>query len=136
VLDRIHRYYRRFADHKASIAFSSASYFVRKNVYERFWTISRRLFRIANRPMPVVLRDNVTMFKTTARGYEPQPVPSGIILFRVLERDPEYNHNACLGWELIARKGVKVHYVPGDHLSFMRQPHVGRLAEQLVTYLI
>jgi non-ribosomal peptide synthetase component F/thioesterase domain-containing protein/acyl carrier protein len=136
VFDRIHRYYRRFADHKASIAFSSASYFVRKNVHERFWSISRRLFRIANRPMPVLLRDNVTMFKTTARGYQPTPVPAGIILFRVAERDPEYNHNASLGWELIAQKGVKVHYVPGDHLSFMRQPHVKRVAEQLVTYLV
>jgi non-ribosomal peptide synthetase component F/thioesterase domain-containing protein len=136
VLDRIHRYYRRFADHKAGIAFSSASYFVRKNVHERFWSISRRLFRIANRPMPALLRDNVTMFKTTARGYEPTPVPAEIILFRVAERDPEYNHNASLGWELIAQKGVKVHYVPGDHLSFMRQPHVKRVAEQLVTYLV
>jgi non-ribosomal peptide synthetase component F/thioesterase domain-containing protein len=135
VLDRIHRYYRRFADHKARVAFSSASYFVRKNVHERFWSVSRRLFRIANRPMPVLLRDNVTMFKTTARGYEPKPVPSAIILFRVTERDPEYNHNTSLGWELIAQKGVKVHYVPGDHLSFMRQPHVKQVAEQLVTYL-
>lgn len=136
VLDRIHRYYRRFADHKANIALSSASYFVRKNIHERFWSISRRLFQIANRPMPVLLRDNVTMFKTTARGYQPAPVPSKIILFRVAERDPEYNHNPSLGWELIARNGVSVHYVPGDHLSFMRQPHVKRVAEQLVTYLV
>jgi thioesterase domain-containing protein/non-ribosomal peptide synthetase component F/acyl carrier protein len=136
VIDRARRYYRRLADRKVDVAVSSAFYFLRKNVHLRVWTIVQRVFRIANRPMPKHMRDNVTMFKTLARSYEPRPVRTQIILFRVEERDPEYNHNKFLGWELIASKGVAVHYVPGDHLSFMRQPHVGEVAKQLREYLV
>ncbi|WP_407152756.1 alpha/beta fold hydrolase [Bradyrhizobium sp. ORS 86] len=135
IADRIWRYYRRLADHKIDVALSSAFFFVRKNVRLRLWTLAQRVFRVANRPMPVQLRDNLTMFKATARSYEPRPLQARIILFRVDGRDPEYSLNESLGWELVAQKGVDVHHVPGDHLSFMRQPIVGRVAEQLQPYL-
>lgn len=136
VIDRAKRYYRRLADRRVDVAISSAFYFVRKNVHLRLWTIVQRVFRIANRPMPKQMRDNITMFKTLARSYDPKPIPAQVILFRVDQRDPEYSHNKFLGWELIASKGVAVHYVPGDHLSFMRQPHVREVAEQLKEYLV
>nr|WP_245328931.1 condensation domain-containing protein [Bradyrhizobium centrolobii] len=135
MIDRAKRYYRRIVDHKMDVAISSAFFFVRKNVRLRLWTLVQRLSRIADRPMPVQLRDNMTMFKAIARSYEAMPLPARIILFRVEERDPEYSLNKSLGWELVASKGVDVHYVPGDHLSFMREPHVSRVAEQLRKYL-
>jgi thioesterase domain-containing protein len=136
VIDRVKRYYRRLADRRVDVAVSSAFYFVRKNVQLRLWKIVQRVFRVANRPMPKHMRDNVTMFKTLARSYDPRPIPAQVILFRAKERDPEYSHNKFLGWELIASKGVVVHYVPGDHLSFMRRPHVSEVAEQLREYLV
>jgi thioesterase domain-containing protein/non-ribosomal peptide synthetase component F/acyl carrier protein len=134
-VDRVKRYYRRVADHKMDVAVSSAFFFVRKNVRLRLWTLTQRFARLANQPMPVQLRDNLTMFKALARSYEPTPIPARIILFRVDERDPEYSLNKSLGWELVALKGVSVNYVPGDHLSFMHEPHVSKVAEQLKRYL-
>jgi len=136
IVDRVKRYYRRLADRRVDVAIASAFFFVRKNVRLRLWTIAQRVFRIVNRPMPRQMRDNVTMFKTVARAYEPRPTPVQIILFRVEGRDPEYTHNKSLGWELAARQGVAVHYVPGNHLSFMRQPHVREVADQLKKYLV
>lgn len=136
VVDRTQRYYRRLADRRVDVAISSAFFFVRKNVHLKLWTIVQRIFRIANRPMPRQMRDNLTMFRALAQSYNPRPVQAQIILFRVEGRDPEYSYNKSLGWELIASKGVTVHYVPGDHLSFMRQPHVREVAEQLKEYLV
>jgi thioesterase domain-containing protein len=137
VFDRVARYYRRLADRRVDVAIASAFFFVRKNVRVRLWTIAQRVFRIANRPMPRQMRDNITMFKTVARAYEPKmPIPTQMVLFRVEGRDPEYAHNRSLGWELVAEQGVAVHHVPGDHLSFMRQPYVREVADQLKKYLV
>jgi thioesterase domain-containing protein/non-ribosomal peptide synthetase component F len=136
IVDRIKRYYHRLADRRVDVAIASVFFFVRKNVRLRLWTIAQQVFRIANRPMPRQMRDNVTMFKTVAKAYEPKPIPVQMILFRVEGRDPEYTHNTALGWELAARQGVAVHHVPGDHLSFMRQPHVREVADQLKKYLV
>ena len=86
--------------------------------------------------MPKHMRDNLTMFRALAQSYTPKPVQAQIILFRVEGRDPEYSYNKSLGWELIALNGVAVHYVPGDHLSFMREPYVREMAEQLKQYLM
>ncbi|WFU79135.1 condensation domain-containing protein [Bradyrhizobium sp. CIAT3101] len=134
-LDRIKRYYRRIADHRADVAVSSAVFFLRKNLRLQLWKFAQRVARLAGRPMPVQLRDNLTMFKAVARSYRPKPISARIILFRVEGRDPEYDLNKSLGWELVALKGVSVNYVPGDHLSFMREPHVCKVAEQLRSYL-
>jgi thioesterase domain-containing protein len=135
VIDRVQRYYRRIAEHRLDVALSSAFFFVRKKMRLRLWTLVRRLSRFANRPMPAQLRDNMTMFKAIAQSYEAKPLPVRIILFRSEERDPEYNLNRSLGWELVASEGVDIHDVPGDHLSFMRDPHVAKVALQLDKYL-
>lgn len=133
--DRMKRYYRRVADRKADVAISSAFFFLRKNVRLQLWTIVQRAARLAHRPMPMQLRDNLTMFKAVSRSYRPKPISAQIILFRVEGRDPEYDLNKSLGWERVASKGVSVNYVPGDHLSFLHQPNVSKLAEQLKRYL-
>ena len=135
MIDRVQRYYRRIAEHRLDVALSSAFFFVRKKMRLRLWTLVQRLSRFANRPMPAQLRDNMTMFKAIAQSYEAKPLPVRIILFRSEERDPEYNLNRSLGWELVASEGVDVHDVPGDHLSFMRDPHVAKVALQLDKYL-
>jgi thioesterase domain-containing protein len=36
-----------------------------------------------------------------------------------------------LGWRGLARGGVELHRVPGNHASIMNEPIVGQLAERL-----
>ncbi|WP_257668236.1 non-ribosomal peptide synthetase [Parapedobacter tibetensis] len=61
-------------------------------------------------------------------NYWIEPLDIQIDLFRVTKRlyfldDPEY-----LGWNNFAKKGVKVHDVPGDHKTFILPPHDQALA--------
>lgn len=63
------------------------------------------------------------------RGYKPEPYPGRITLFRSEESG---NENGIVnGWGLLARDGVEVVDVPGDHLSMMHPPHVRILAARL-----
>jgi thioesterase domain-containing protein/acyl carrier protein len=60
--------------------------------------------------------------------YNMQPLNIGIDLFRAKTRlffvsDPEY-----LSWRPYALKGVTVHDVPGDHKTFLMDPHYRELA--------
>ena len=45
----------------------------------------------------------------------------------IARRDP----SPCLGWSKLARGGVEVTDIPGDHLSCLRRPHVDVLAGHL-----
>jgi amino acid adenylation domain-containing protein len=56
--------------------------------------------------------------------------PGKITLFRAedVEEDVEDNR---LGWEKLARRGLKVYSVPGTHISIREEPHVAVLAEKL-----
>ena len=73
-----------------------------------------------------------------ARGrYVPRPYPGRIVLFRArdLGLGPGYRIDSLLGWRELARGGLDVHEVPGDHLGILREPHVQVLAEKLRPYL-
>ena len=135
LIDRCKRYYRRIRRGRFDIAVFSALYFVYKNLRLRIWKAASVIFGLTKRPMPKPLRDNLTMFRVTAWSYNPRPYSGRVILFRAEGLDPKYRHNISLGWEQVARGGVVVHFVPGDHLSFMRNPNVSKLVEHLNNYL-
>jgi thioesterase domain-containing protein len=40
-----------------------------------------------------------------------------------------------LGWGKLARGGVDVHFIPGDHGNVFKEPHVQGLATELKKYL-
>ncbi|MCY1033947.1 non-ribosomal peptide synthase/polyketide synthase [Corallococcus sp. BB11-1] len=64
--------------------------------------------------------------------YVPGPYDGALVLLRA-EQGPEAP--ADLGWSALARGGVTVHSVPGDHYTLVRPPHVDALAERLRTLL-
>ena len=67
--------------------------------------------------------------------YVPQSFqPLTITLFRASEAmadQPDIATGYDLGWGRYSSQTVPVHYVPGDHLSMMTQPHVAKLAQVL-----
>ena len=67
-------------------------------------------------------------------NYIPQPYSGAIALFRTSE-SPKKSHDLTLGWSQLARSGVQVHCIPGNHLTMLRKPHVQVLAQQLCRYL-
>jgi thioesterase domain-containing protein len=74
-----------------------------------------------------VLRANLL---ATAR-YQPTPQPERILLFRALRTPRRRSTDRTLGWSELARSGVAVHEISGDHASILKPPAVRRLAEIL-----
>jgi thioesterase domain-containing protein len=67
------------------------------------------------------------------RAYVPQPYPGKILLFRATDRvDAATAYVAPdLGWTDLARGGLEIYDVPGDHVEIFKEPHVRVLAQQL-----
>ena len=67
------------------------------------------------------------------RAYVPQAYPRKILLFRATDRvDAATAYVAPdLGWTDLARGGLEIYDVPGDHVEIFKEPHVRVLAQQL-----
>ena len=75
-------------------------------------------------------------FDSLGRSYRPRRFVGNLVLLQAEDSEEARNgDNTALGWNEVADTGVKVHIVPGDHISMMRPPHVARVAEQLEAYL-
>jgi len=61
-----------------------------------------------------------------------------IILFRAEEEKAfalQFTEDHALAWGEVVTEGTEVHFVPGNHNTLVRLPHVQVLAEKLNTYI-
>ena len=65
------------------------------------------------------------------RRYRHRPYPGKITVFVSDEHAEGEDQPLDLGWKELARGGVDIFRVPGDHLSMMMDPQVHQLAEQI-----
>jgi thioesterase domain-containing protein len=63
--------------------------------------------------------------------YIPQPYRGRVTLFRASEEAAADSQDLTLGWQELAVEGVDLHWVPGNHLTMVREPHVQVLAKHL-----
>jgi surfactin family lipopeptide synthetase C len=66
-----------------------------------------------------------------AKAYIPQPYRGRATLFRASEETAADSQDLTLGWEKLVNEGVDLHWVPGNHHTMVREPHVQVLAKQL-----
>jgi thioesterase domain-containing protein len=100
------------------------------------WRTVRRVCRMLDRPVPAQMHNMLDAFDALGRAYRPRSLVAKLILVRAQSREAEWDDgDFSLGWNEVIESGAKVHVVPGDHISMMRQPHVLRLAEVLEHYL-
>jgi amino acid adenylation domain-containing protein len=59
-----------------------------------------------------------------------RPIDARVVLFRASEMIRLPGSDETLGWASIARGGVEVIYVPGDHESMFKPPHLSVLSEK------
>lgn len=133
--DRLKKYGRNLVHARLGEVAADARQFVTSRFNILTWKASRWVCRLFNLPVPSWVRSNIVVFSAVGQKYVPAAFPGRLLLFRAEGRTAEYGGDLTLGWNDIARDGVVVHQVPGDHLSIMRQPQVGRLVEQLRPYL-
>jgi thioesterase domain-containing protein/acyl carrier protein len=63
--------------------------------------------------------------------YVPRPYPGRVTLFRARTRPIFHSLRPDLGWGDVAKGGVEIHIVNGEHWRIMLEPIVQSLAEQL-----
>jgi surfactin family lipopeptide synthetase A len=71
-----------------------------------------------------------------ARRYRPQVYPGGLALFRAghpVADEIQWDHWTT--WRRLAVGGVTVHFVPGDHDTLLREPHVKVVAQKFKALL-
>jgi amino acid adenylation domain-containing protein len=69
-----------------------------------------------------------------AYHYVPKPYTKCLTLFKADAPSSLTGQDSTAGWSDLATN-IQLHSVPGNHLSLLKQPHVGLLAEQLRQYL-
>jgi thioesterase domain-containing protein len=64
------------------------------------------------------------------RAYSPATYSGRVVVFRAQDglRD---SSDLSWGWQRLAKGGVDLHVVQGDHFSILRRPHVELLAARL-----
>ncbi len=74
------------------------------------------------------------MLKTHERAwrrYQHKPYPGKIILFKAQIRPKDDHPAEDLGWGELARGGVEVIHVPGDHNTMIHSPHLATFVRKL-----
>jgi thioesterase domain-containing protein len=86
----------------------------------------------------VALRRMQAFQRHSQRGYRPQPYPGMAVLFRATDNHlyaPAVVIDPLLGWRGLAREGLDVHDVPGDHLRLFSGDNPRLIAATLRRYL-
>lgn len=84
---------------------------------------------IARRRLTAVLEANLQAL----HSYRPRPYDGPITLFAAREIQLPA---ATRGWSDLAKGGLTLHEVPGDHDSILEPPHLDHLARILTGYLL
>lgn len=62
--------------------------------------------------------------------YTPRVYPGSLDLFRTRDESPHRARDPLRDWGRLARGGVRVHDIPGDHTNILLEPNVQTLAEK------
>jgi len=65
------------------------------------------------------------------KNYVPRPYGGCVTLFRSRRQHTVSSHDSEMGWGRLARGGLKVVVIPGDHGDLLDEPFVGVLAPKL-----
>ena len=75
------------------------------------------------------VQQSMTHFFNAMNQYAPQPSDTHVTLFTA--EDGFKMDDPTLGWRDLARAGVEVVLIPGDHVQMMKRPGVERLAQEM-----
>jgi thioesterase domain-containing protein len=93
------------------------------------------LQRVLGFSVPEVLSKNTWARAGALQNHVPARYPGRVILFRATDVPQLPESDETLGWKEIANDGVEVVFVPGDHESMFRDPHVEFLRRRLCQVL-
>lgn len=68
--------------------------------------------------------------------FVPRTYNGRVVVFRVRRQPRERIRDSALGWGRLALGGVDVHFIPGDHVTVLKEPYVQGLATELKKHLL
>jgi thioesterase domain-containing protein/acyl carrier protein len=68
--------------------------------------------------------------------FVPRTYGGRITVFRVQQQPRQRVRDPQLGWGKLARGGVDLHFIPGDHTNVLKEPHVQGLAAEMKKCLL
>ena len=97
-------------------------------VYSRILLWRQERLKIS---LPAASVDNASAGASAIKENSVRPYPGKLTLFRAADVPNFSEIDATLGWAAIAQGGVKVDFVPGDHVSMFMKPYSLSLATRL-----
>lgn len=79
--------------------------------------------------------DDIAALTVIANMFEPKPYPGKLHLIRAETQKAEFQKDMTMGWQNIARDGVEVLTLPGDHFSLLEKPDVANVADTVESLL-
>jgi thioesterase domain-containing protein len=135
ISDRVRKYTRNLAsgriDRIARDAFDCCRVWCKRTAFK----VIRSIFGRLGQAIPGPIRSDELILVSAWHRYDPGNYTGPLVLINAADRPPEFGTDHMLGWDRSATGTIRVHVVPGDHLSFMHPPHVQALVEQIVPYL-
>ncbi|HET8844997.1 MAG TPA: thioesterase domain-containing protein, partial [Ktedonobacteraceae bacterium] len=69
------------------------------------------------------------------RRYNPQVYPGKLTIFQAGDQETKEHISSASGWRSLTTQEIRLHTLPGDHYTMMKQPHIKMLARYLSDYL-
>jgi thioesterase domain-containing protein len=101
-----------------------------KVIYKTRQLNSGAASRSASRP-PRALQVVQMTNKRALFAYKLNPYPGRVTLFRAKDPNDGYEFAVDNGWSALAKGGVEIHNIPGEHEEIFAQPNVRELAKKL-----
>jgi aspartate racemase len=99
---------------------------------DRIWAGAYRLHEVSGTSLSKFLQDVREANRLASRRYRPRVYAGCVTLFRAAPPASDApKWHPWTAWRHLAAGGMTVHYVPGDHLTMLREPHVRVLAEKV-----
>jgi len=128
--DRVSTYGRNVVFGKWKQLYADVAEFFWWRAKEFAWKLRKNTSRLPKKMGTSAVQETVVMFATAGEAFKPKPYQGRIVLIRS-EKRPRFSDEKALGWEGVARDGIEVCTVPGDHFSVLEEPDVAGLATAL-----
>jgi thioesterase domain-containing protein/acyl carrier protein len=79
--------------------------------------------------------DNIALLATLGDTFAPKPYLGRIHLIRADTQGAELENDMTFGWQAVARGGVEVCTLPGNHYTLLEKPNVAKVAEKVGSWL-
>jgi len=96
-----------------------------------YWDMISAYHRLVRQPLPPAINMVRQANGEAFRNYMPLPYDGVVVLFRATKLSVAHAYDSELAWRGLARGGLIIHDMPGDHVVMMTEPNVRTLADKL-----